>query len=134
MTLARYMSLLARDGKGGSLNTDFARVVLLNLLGTLRDSQEKSIKFSMNPHQVIVVDDTEGSLRLQPQILFETEGEVLDENSILSMRWNIVLDELDFPGFDEIKLSQVQNTLGLALLAHWLESDGYLPTILMESF
>lgn len=51
---------------------------------------------------------------------------------MMSFRWNIVLQEEDFLGYDREKLTQLQNKLGLAILAFWLENDGSLPLTLYE--
>lgn len=50
----------------------------------------------------------------------------------MNFRWNIVLQEEDFLGYESEKVVELQNKIGLAILAFWLENDGSLPLTLYE--
>jgi hypothetical protein len=51
--------------------------------------------------------------------------DTLKVNQCLKVRWNIVLEEDEDE--DKLFLIENQNKLGLALVAYWLEDDGFTP-------
>ena len=87
MTLPQY---LARVDPAKTDFSALSKSIIKKLFTFLLEHEHLNIKFNFNPHSVIVVNTQD--LLLQPGLLLETDQDSLEENSVLSYRWNIILD------------------------------------------